>query len=72
MQTKVFADLTTSNASARREADAPSLAAPVELALQDLHLVGGGGAPRGGWLSTSDATIATTDTTAEAPRGGWL
>ena len=53
MQTKTHADLTL-NTAARRSADKPGLAAPVELAPADLRLVGGGLAPRGGWSATAD------------------
>ncbi len=69
MQTKTHADL-TSHATARRAADAPTLAAPVELTAEELQLVGGGLAPRGGWSSTSDSAL-TTDSSVQAPRGGW-
>ncbi len=67
MQTQTHADLTF---TARRAADAPTLAAPVELSAAALLLVGGGLAPRGGWSATSDATL-TTDSVVQAPRGGW-
>jgi len=70
MQTKINADL-TSTAAARRTSDAPDLAAPVELSAEELQLVGGGLAPRGGWAATSDATAVATTDSALAPRGGW-
>ncbi len=70
MQTKIHAADLTSNATARRAADAPTLAAPVELTAEELKLVGGGLAPRGGWSATSDLAL-TTDSSAQAPRGGW-
>jgi hypothetical protein len=70
MQTKTHADLTL-NTAARRSADKPGLAAPIELAPADLRLVGGGLAPRGGWSATADSTLTTTDTSVQAPRGGW-
>ncbi len=70
MHNKFLATL-TSLAFTRRTADTPSVDAPVELAAADLHLVGGGLAPRGGWQSTSDSTLTTTDSTVQAPRGGW-
>ena len=69
MQTPFFANL-TSFASARRTADIPSLAAPVELELADLQHVSGG-APRGGWQSTSESALVTSDASVQAPRGGW-
>ena len=70
MQTKIHADLTANAASARRAADAPTLAAPVELSAEELLRVGGGLAPRGGWAATSDVTT-TTESSVQAPRGGW-
>jgi hypothetical protein len=38
---------------------------PVPLDSKHLQLVAGGGAPRGGWITTES-------TTTQAPRGGWL
>jgi hypothetical protein len=66
MQTKNHADL-TSNVPARADA---TLAAPVELSAEELRLVGGGLAPRGGWSATTDSAL-TADSTVMAPRGGW-
>ena len=69
MQTKIHADL-ISNVLARAQATEPALAAPVELSAEELRLVGGGLAPRGGWSATADTTL-TTDSSLLAPRGGW-
>jgi hypothetical protein len=70
MQTKTHAHLNV-HTPARQAGDKPALAAPVELTPADLQLVGGGLAPRGGWSSTTDSALTTTDTSVQAPRGGW-
>jgi hypothetical protein len=70
MQTKIQSVL-SATAFARRAADAPVLAAPVELSAEELQLVGGGLAPRGGWAATSDTVMSTTESAVQAPRGGW-
>jgi len=46
--------------------------APVELSLEQLQAVAGGGTPKGGWGQVPDATEAPSEPPVPGtPKGGW-